>query len=93
MILSIELDREPYTWKLISLLSMLKEQPSSDSFYDSDNDAGSDLTTVERPGRGSAAGQHSLHHEDEDSGADERQRHDSAEVDGWYSIPLYFMLV
>ncbi|XP_031777106.1 protein nervous wreck isoform X2 [Nasonia vitripennis] len=55
--------------------------PSSDSFYDSDNDAGSDLTTVERPGRGSAAGQHSLHHEDEDSGADERQRHDSAEVD------------
>ncbi|XP_023245872.1 F-BAR and double SH3 domains protein 2 [Copidosoma floridanum] len=52
------------------------EQPSSDSFYDSDNDAGSDLTTVERPGRASAAGHH-----DEDSGAEERQRNDSAEVD------------
>ncbi|XP_011498975.1 PREDICTED: FCH and double SH3 domains protein 2 [Ceratosolen solmsi marchali] len=58
------------------------EQPSSDSFYDSDNDAGSDLTTVERPGRGSSAGHHQQQlQDDEDSGADERQRHDSAEVD------------
>jgi hypothetical protein len=61
-----------------------QEQPSSDSFYDSDNDAGSDLTTVERPGRGSSAGHHQQQLQDDEdySGADERQRHDSAEVDG-----------
>ncbi|XP_015125765.1 protein nervous wreck isoform X4 [Diachasma alloeum] len=52
------------------------EHPSSDSFYDSDNDAGSDLTTVERPG----SGRHmSEHHEDDQR--NERERHDSAEVD------------
>ncbi|KAM0735464.1 Protein nervous wreck [Formica fusca] len=48
------------------------EHPSSDSFYDSDGDGGSDLTTVERPGKTASQ------HEDE---AEERQRHDSAEVD------------
>ncbi|XP_011299377.1 FCH and double SH3 domains protein 2 isoform X3 [Fopius arisanus] len=52
------------------------EHPSSDSFYDSDNDAGSDLTTVERPGSGRHV---SEHHEDDQR--DERERHDSAEVD------------
>ncbi|CAG5082072.1 Similar to nwk: Protein nervous wreck (Drosophila melanogaster) [Cotesia congregata] len=51
------------------------EHPSSDSFYDSDNDAGSDLTTVERPG----SARHSSQHEDEVY--NERERHDSAEVD------------
>ncbi|XP_051161839.1 protein nervous wreck isoform X2 [Leptopilina boulardi] len=51
------------------------EHPSSDSFYDSDGDGGSDLTTVERPG----SVRTSLPHE-EDSGED-RQRHDSSEVD------------
>ncbi|EFN71748.1 FCH and double SH3 domains protein 2, partial [Camponotus floridanus] len=48
------------------------EHPSSDSFYDSDGDGGSDLTTVERPGKNAPQ------HEDE---VEERQRHDSAEVD------------
>ncbi|XP_063986900.1 protein nervous wreck isoform X2 [Diachasmimorpha longicaudata] len=52
------------------------EHPSSDSFYDSDNDAGSDLTTVERPGSGRHV---SDHHEDDQR--NERERHDSAEVD------------
>ncbi|XP_020279725.1 F-BAR and double SH3 domains protein 2 [Pseudomyrmex gracilis] len=48
------------------------EHPSSDSFYDSDGDGGSDLTTVERPGKTA------LQQEDE---VEERQRHDSSEVD------------
>ncbi|KAK0177887.1 hypothetical protein PV328_001891 [Microctonus aethiopoides] len=52
------------------------EHPSSDSFYDSDNDAGSDLTTVERPGSGRNTS--SLH---DDDVPNERERHDSAEVD------------
>ncbi|XP_008553821.1 protein nervous wreck isoform X2 [Microplitis demolitor] len=55
--------------------SGVAEHPSSDSFYDSDNDAGSDLTTVERPG----SARHSSQHEDESYS--ERERHDSAEVD------------
>ncbi|XP_066590493.1 protein nervous wreck [Prorops nasuta] len=50
------------------------EHPSSDSFYDSDGDGGSDLTTVERPESARAT------HQDDDS-TEERQRHDSAEVD------------
>ncbi|XP_015585910.1 F-BAR and double SH3 domains protein 2 [Cephus cinctus] len=50
------------------------EHPSSDSFYDSDGDGGSDLTTVERPGNVRGATQ-------EEEAAEERQRHDSAEVD------------
>ncbi|CAB0030251.1 unnamed protein product [Trichogramma brassicae] len=62
-------------------------QPSSDSFYDSDQDgAGSDLTTVERPGGQQRVDSAQSHHrreqrEDEDSGGDERRRLDSAEVD------------
>ncbi|XP_011140988.1 F-BAR and double SH3 domains protein 2 isoform X1 [Harpegnathos saltator] len=52
------------------------EHPSSDSFYDSDGDGGSDLTTVERPGSGRNAPQ-----QEEEVAAEERQRHDSAEVD------------
>ncbi|XP_012060526.1 PREDICTED: F-BAR and double SH3 domains protein 2 [Atta cephalotes] len=48
------------------------EHPSSDSFYDSDGDGGSDLTTLERPGK------NALQQEEE---IEERQRHDSAEVD------------
>lgn len=47
------------------------EHPSSDSFYDSDGDGGSDLTTLERPGK-------NVQQEEE---IEERQRHDSAEVD------------
>ncbi|XP_012226527.1 protein nervous wreck isoform X2 [Linepithema humile] len=47
------------------------EHPSSDSFYDSDGDGGSDLTTVERPGKTSQ----------QEEEIEERQRHDSAEVD------------
>ncbi|KAJ8687996.1 hypothetical protein QAD02_023791 [Eretmocerus hayati] len=61
--------------------SQADQQPSSESYYDSDNDAGSDMTTLERPGRGAGAQhQHQLP-EDSDSGADERRRLDSAEVD------------
>lgn len=63
-----------------------QEPPSSDSFYDSDNEGGSDHTTVERPGKGAI---HQLRHDDDDSGADERQRHDSAEVDG-KDVNFYF---
>ena len=55
---------------------LVKEHPSSDSFYDSEGDGGSELTTVERPGSMCITG-----HEEEDS-VDGRQRHDSAEVDG-----------
>ncbi|KZC08284.1 FCH and double SH3 domains protein 2, partial [Dufourea novaeangliae] len=51
------------------------EHPSSDSFYDSDGDGGSDLTTVERPGSGKSAPQQ------EEEMTEERQRHDSEEVD------------
>ncbi|XP_076377755.1 protein nervous wreck isoform X4 [Megalopta genalis] len=51
------------------------EHPSSDSFYDSDGDGGSDLTTVERPGSVKNTSQQ------EDEPIDERQRHDSEEVD------------
>ncbi|XP_033223271.1 protein nervous wreck isoform X2 [Belonocnema kinseyi] len=51
------------------------ENPSSDSFYDSDGDGGSDLTTVERPGSTRSSGQQ------EDDSGDDRQRHDSEEVD------------
>ncbi|XP_043463279.1 protein nervous wreck isoform X1 [Leptopilina heterotoma] len=50
------------------------EHPSSDSFYDSDGDAGSDLTTVERPGS-----THTSAQQDEDI-IEDRQRHDSSEV-------------
>ncbi|XP_043679826.1 protein nervous wreck isoform X2 [Vespula pensylvanica] len=50
------------------------EHPSSESFYDSDGDGGSDLTTVERPGTRNAAQQ-------EEEVQEERQRHDSEEVD------------
>ncbi|XP_014612779.1 PREDICTED: F-BAR and double SH3 domains protein 2 isoform X2 [Polistes canadensis] len=50
------------------------ENPSSDSFYDSDGDGGSDLTTVERPGTRNAPQQ-------EEEVPEERQRHDSDEVD------------
>ncbi|KAL0113792.1 hypothetical protein PUN28_012727 [Cardiocondyla obscurior] len=48
------------------------EHPSSDSFYDSDGDGGSDLTTLERPGKNISQAEEE---------AEERQRHDSAEVD------------
>ncbi|XP_011688356.1 PREDICTED: F-BAR and double SH3 domains protein 2 isoform X2 [Wasmannia auropunctata] len=48
------------------------EHPSSDSFYDSDGDGGSDLTTLERPGKNAAQQEEDI---------EERQRHDSAEVD------------
>lgn len=48
------------------------EHPSSDSFYDSDGDGGSDLTTVERPGKNTSQQEEEI---------EERQRHDSAEVD------------
>lgn len=62
-----------------------QEQPSSDSVYDSENDGGSDLTTVERPkGAARVSLKHKKKHlqpEEEDS-SEERQRHDSAEVDG-----------
>ncbi|KAG7211508.1 hypothetical protein KM043_010777 [Ampulex compressa] len=51
------------------------EHPSSDSFYDSDGDGGSDLTTVERPGSTRNTPQQ------EEESTEERQRHDSAEVD------------
>ncbi|KOC61529.1 FCH and double SH3 domains protein 2 [Habropoda laboriosa] len=51
------------------------EHPSSDSFYDSDGDGGSDLTTVERPGSARNAPQQ------EEETTEERQRHDSEEVD------------
>lgn len=51
------------------------EHPSSDSFYDSDGDGGSDLTTVERPGTRNAPQQ------EEETTQEERQRHDSEEVD------------
>ncbi|XP_053971358.1 protein nervous wreck isoform X1 [Hylaeus volcanicus] len=51
------------------------EHPSSDSFYDSDGDGGSDLTTVERPGSARNAPQQ------EEESTEERQRHDSEEVD------------
>ncbi|XP_076169428.1 protein nervous wreck-like isoform X1 [Ptiloglossa arizonensis] len=51
------------------------EHPSSDSFYDSDGDGGSDLTTVERPGSARNAPQQ------EEEPTEERQRHDSEEVD------------
>lgn len=54
-----------------------QEHPSSESFYDSDGDGGSDLTTVERPGTRNAAQQ-------EEEVQEERQRHDSEEVDGKY---------
>nr|XP_012152993.1 PREDICTED: F-BAR and double SH3 domains protein 2 isoform X3 [Megachile rotundata] len=50
------------------------EHPSSDSFYDSDGDGGSDLTTVERPGSARNAPQ-------QEETTEERQRHDSEEVD------------
>ncbi|XP_046141677.1 protein nervous wreck isoform X3 [Osmia bicornis bicornis] len=50
------------------------EHPSSDSFYDSDGDGGSDLTTVERPGSARNAPQ-------QEESTEERQRHDSEEVD------------
>lgn len=59
-------------------MTYLQENPSSDSFYDSDNDAGSDLTTVERPGSGRTGSQQ----QDDDDTTSERERHDSAEVDG-----------
>lgn len=55
--------------------TFFQEHPSSDSFYDSDGDGGSDLTTVERPGK--------TQQEEE---IEERQRHDSAEVDGTRTI-------
>ncbi|XP_044014210.1 protein nervous wreck isoform X1 [Aphidius gifuensis] len=61
------------------------ENPSSDSFYDSDNDAGSDLTTVERPG--SSARQMSIQQQQQqqqdqdDVHFDERERHDNSDVD------------
>ncbi|XP_011874500.1 PREDICTED: F-BAR and double SH3 domains protein 2 isoform X2 [Vollenhovia emeryi] len=48
------------------------EHPSSDSFYDSDGDGGSDLTTLERPGKNAPQQEEEI---------EERQRHDSAEVD------------
>ncbi|XP_026824284.1 F-BAR and double SH3 domains protein 2 isoform X2 [Ooceraea biroi] len=48
------------------------EHPSSDSFYDSDGDGASDLTTVEQPGK-------TVSQQEEE--AEDRQRHDSAEVD------------
>ncbi|XP_076286846.1 protein nervous wreck isoform X1 [Lasioglossum baleicum] len=51
------------------------EHPSSDSFYDSDGDGGSDLTTVERPGSVKNVSQQ------EEEPTEERQRHDSEEVD------------
>ncbi|XP_043248241.1 protein nervous wreck isoform X1 [Colletes gigas] len=51
------------------------EHPSSDSFYDSDGDGGSDLTTVERPGSARNTPQQ------EEEATEERQRHDSEEVD------------
>ncbi|XP_012279354.1 F-BAR and double SH3 domains protein 2 isoform X2 [Orussus abietinus] len=51
------------------------EHPSSDSFYDSDGDGGSDLTTVERP-----ENVRNVSLQEEES-TKERQRHDSAEVD------------
>ncbi|KAG6799652.1 hypothetical protein HZU73_05033 [Apis mellifera caucasica] len=51
------------------------EHPSSDSFYDSDGDGGSDLTTVERPGSARNVPQQ------EEETTEERQRHDSEEVD------------
>lgn len=63
---------------------LFQEHPSSDSFYDSDNDAGSDLTTVERPG----SGRHTSESHDDDQ-RDERERHDSAEVDGEDSLDLF----
>ncbi|CAK9829416.1 Protein nervous wreck [Anthophora retusa] len=52
------------------------EHPSSDSFYDSDGDGGSDLTTVERPGSARNVPQ-----QEEETTTEERQRHDSEEVD------------
>lgn len=55
---------------------VIQEHPSSDSFYDSDGDGGSDLTTVERPGSARNASQQ------EEETTKERQRHDSEEVDG-----------
>lgn len=60
----------------IKSILITQEHPSSDSFYDSDGDGGSDLTTVERPGSAKNAPQH------EEETTDERQRHDSEEVDG-----------
>ncbi|XP_076681488.1 protein nervous wreck isoform X1 [Andrena cerasifolii] len=51
------------------------EHPSSDFFYDSDGDGGSDLTTVERSGSARNASQQ------EEEPTEERQRHDSEEVD------------
>lgn len=55
-----------------------QEHPSSDSFYDSDGDGGSDLTAVERSGKNVA--------QEEEIASEERQRHDSSEVDGMWSF-------
>ncbi|XP_046409814.1 protein nervous wreck isoform X1 [Neodiprion fabricii] len=57
--------------------SGVAEHPSSDSFYDSDGDGGSDLTTVERPGTNHGA----IEQSEENAEEEDRQRHDSTEVD------------
>lgn len=66
-----------FEYKLLCVCEISsQEHPSSDSFYDSDGDGGSDLTTVERPGSERNAPQQ------EEEIAEERLRHDSTEVDG-----------
>lgn len=62
------------------LFFIFKEHPSSDSFYDSDGDGGSDLTTLERPGKNASQ---------QEEEVEERQRHDSAEVDGTQIIFIH----
>lgn len=71
---------------LLKIMEIFQEHPSSDSFYDSDGDAGSDLTTVERPGSVRTSGQH-----DEDI-IEDRQRHDSSEVNGKILKILFLLL-
>lgn len=58
----------------------IQEHPSSDSFYDSDGDGASDLTAVERSGSAQ---------QQEEEAAEQRQRHDSAEVDGTLMILVH----
>ncbi|KAL6268816.1 hypothetical protein P5V15_001940 [Pogonomyrmex californicus] len=55
-----------------SASSLSVRTDASDSFYDSDGDGGSDLTTLERPGKNAPQQEEDI---------EERQRHDSAEVD------------
>lgn len=58
------------------------QEQQLDSYYDSEGEGGgSETTTLERP-----SGRPPSQPEDENVG--ERQRHDSAEVDGRYSIVL-----